>query len=267
MISYDASTIADLEPTAVVLADLHRNAAACGVDMMVVGAAARDILIRHVVGSAPQRATSDIDIAVAVASWADIDRLTEGTHRADRSAHKFVVRGVEVDIIPFGPIESDERTITWPDDHRMHVFGFREALSAAVQVKLPGELVVAVASLPAQSILKVLAWRDRRYQSRRDAIDLKTILCAYREGPYLEELYVAYEELLERHGFDPTLAGTERMGREAAALIAPADRHVVTGLLFDEDRLDALAADMGGAMSGNGELLLAYRNGFRLDVG
>jgi predicted nucleotidyltransferase len=67
-------------------------------------------------------------------------------------AHEFEVRQTEVDVIPFGEIEAADRTITWSSDHRMDVFGFREAFAAAIRVTLPGNLEVAVASLAAQSI-------------------------------------------------------------------------------------------------------------------
>src|SRR5690349_4407524 len=99
---FDASTITDLQPVATILTDLHRAAEQSGVKIMLVGAAARDLLIRHVVGSAPERATADVDIAVAASSWPDIDRLTDGLERKTGSVHKFIVRGVEVDVIPFG---------------------------------------------------------------------------------------------------------------------------------------------------------------------
>jgi len=91
---YDASTAADLEPAGMVLAEVHRRAVQCGVAIMVVGAAARDILIRHVVGSAPQRATADIDIAVAVSSWHDVDCLTGALDQTRAGAHRFLVHGV-----------------------------------------------------------------------------------------------------------------------------------------------------------------------------
>jgi predicted nucleotidyltransferase len=262
MRSFDASTAGDLGPAADVLAELQRHATRYGIPMMVVGAAARDLLIRHVVGSAPQRATADVDIAIAVSSWPDVDRLT-GTLQETGAVHRFLVRGVEVDVIPFGGIESAQRTITWSNEYRMNVFGFREALAAAVEVRLPGGPVVAVASLPAQSLLKLFAWRDRRYDTRRDAVDLKTIIDAYHQGPYLDELYAEHEALLDRYGFDPALAGAERMGREAAALVAVDDRGTATDLLFSPELYDALCADMGGTVRANRALLGAYRDGLR----
>jgi predicted nucleotidyltransferase len=68
MISFDASTDPDLTALGLVLAELRIHADRCGADLLLIGAAARDVLIRHVTGSPPQRATTDIDIAVAVAS-------------------------------------------------------------------------------------------------------------------------------------------------------------------------------------------------------
>lgn len=262
MHSFNASTAADLEPMALVLADIQHRADECSVEIMVVGATARDILIRHVVGTIPERATADIDVAVAVSSWPHLRQLTAPLTRRKDSEHKFEVRGTEVDVIPFGAIEDSNRTITWPNDHRMNVFGFREAMDTAVRVRLPGDLVVAVASLPAQSLLKMFAWQDRHNFDRRDAVDLKSIIYAYHEGPYLDELYTSHQTLIERHDFDPKLAGANRIGLEARALIAPENLGIVAGLLDSPEHFDLLAGDMGGLVRENRSLLAAYRQGF-----
>jgi predicted nucleotidyltransferase len=260
----DVSTAVDLHPVATVLAELHERAQAQGVELMVVGAVARDILIRHVVGAPPERATADVDVAAAVSTWEELHLVTQTMQPARNSVHTFLVRNMEVDVIPFGGIESAQRTITWPNDHMMQVLGFQEAMRSALSVMLPGGLVVAVASLPAQSLLKLFAWKDRRYLDRRDAIDLKTILHAYHQGSYLDELYDNYLGLLEKHDFDPRLAGAERMGKEAILLIAPADRGVVADLLFGEELSSLIVSDMGGQPGENRALLSAYIEGCNL---
>jgi predicted nucleotidyltransferase len=261
---FDASTADDLAPIAAVLGDLQRRAAALGVEIMVVGAVARDILVRHHVGLTPERATTDIDIAVAVASWNEFDALTRPLDGPPRIPHEFRVLGTTVDIIPFGGIESTGRTIMWPNDHEMHMLGFAEAFASAVAVKLPHNVEVPVASLPAQSLLKLLAWRDRGRNNRKDAIDMRTILRAYHEGPYFDALYEEQAELLERYDFDPMTAGAAWIGQEAAALISAADRTLIREtVLGGNDALGALAADMGGGRtSDNLSLLTAYREAF-----
>lgn len=258
----DASTETELGAVATVLQAVQDRARTCGVDIMVVGAAARDILIRNVFGSPPQRAARDIDIAVAVNSWSEVACLTSSMDPTPGGAHHFLVLGIEVDVIPFGGIESRDRTITWPDDHEMDVFGFSEALRSAVLVKLPGDVTVPVASLAAQPLLKLLAWRDRHSQSTKDAIDLRSIIHAYSQGPYFDQLYDDHQEYLVQHDYDPILAGAARMGYEARELIAENSREKILALLNSDDFRERLAADMGGLIRTNLELVDAYRAGY-----
>jgi predicted nucleotidyltransferase len=240
-----------------------RAAAAVGVEVLVIGAVARDILIRHVLGARPERATKDVDVAVAVQDWGAYDRLTSALQPSVGPGHRFLVRGVDVDIIPFGGIESPGRSITWPDEMAMDVHGFAEAHRQAVVVKMPGGLDVRVASLAAQSALKILAWRDRRHEGDKDAIDLRTILTAASEGPNLEDLYEQHSGLLERFDYDPLLAGAARLGADAAALLDPESTDVVVRLLEGDGVIEALAARMGRNPTLNAEMLEAYLVGLR----
>lgn len=148
---YDVSTHDDLEPAAAVLAEVQEIAARRGIEVMVVGAVARDIIVRSFTGTPPDRATSDVDIAVSVGTWDQFAELTDGMTSVRRAAHRFSVIGVPVDVVPFGAIEAPDRSITWPDDHTMTVLGFREALTNAVIGLLPKGVTVRLPSLAAQS--------------------------------------------------------------------------------------------------------------------
>jgi predicted nucleotidyltransferase len=44
------------------------------------------------------------------------------------SVHTFLVSGITVDIVPFGGIEREDRTVVWPDGSVMNTLGFAEAL-------------------------------------------------------------------------------------------------------------------------------------------
>ncbi|HYU04082.1 MAG TPA: nucleotidyl transferase AbiEii/AbiGii toxin family protein [Jatrophihabitantaceae bacterium] len=266
MTSYDASTDPQLTLLGAVLAHLLEHARRHDVDVLLVGAAARDVLIRHATGALPQRATADVDIAVAVADWAAYTRLTAELSPAGRSSHTFRVADIEVDIVPFGGIESADRTISWPDGYVMNTLGFREALGCAITVTLPGAATVKVASLPAQAVLKLHAWRDRRLITTRDAIDLRTILQTYSDGPYLDRLYDASEHILAAYDFDPQLAGAHRLGVELrntlGAAIAEDCRQIIAA---EADRDDRLAAEMGGSIEHNRLLLNATSAGAASD--
>lgn len=221
------------------------------------------MLIRHITGAPPQRATADVDIAVAVADWAGYAALTSSLRPVGNSAHKFLVAGAEVDVVPFGGVESADRTITWPDDHVMNTIGFQESLECAVTVALPGGVGVKVASLPAQAALKLHAWCDRRLSTTRDAIDLRTILLSYSDGPYLDELYDHWGDALALHDFDIQLAGAHRMGIEITETLGAAISETCTDIIGPQhgDDADRLVADMGVSIERNRLLLAALTSG------
>ena len=110
-------------------------------------------------------------------------------------------------------------------------------------MKLPGEITAKVASLPAQVVLKLHAWSDRKLTTTRDAIDLRTILRAYSEGPYLDELYIDWIQILERYDFEVRPAGAHRLGVEVRQTfgrrIAQDCRRIIRDDAESDDRLIA----------------------------
>ena len=123
-----------------VLADVEY--AAPGADFLLVGAMARDLLLHHGQGVPITRATTDIDLGVAVRSWDEFRQLRDacvesGPFTLGRPAnHRLVHRsGVPLDLIPFGGVERENGIIEWPKDNAvMGVLGYREARATATQV-------------------------------------------------------------------------------------------------------------------------------------
>jgi predicted nucleotidyltransferase len=130
--------------------------AASGAPWFVAGAMARDLLLAHAHGIRSARLTRDVDIAIAVESWEAFDTIKAALIRTGRFAplglvHRFqYTGGISLDLIPFGGLESGDRTIAWPPDRAvvMNVAGFREALAASLVVLLPEETRLHVVSLP-----------------------------------------------------------------------------------------------------------------------
>jgi predicted nucleotidyltransferase len=88
-----------------VLKLVDRVARDVGLDYFVTGAMARDILLYHVFGLETGRATLDVDLAVAVDSWLEFERIKTrlietGTVTADKKqAHRlFFDAGAAKDI-------------------------------------------------------------------------------------------------------------------------------------------------------------------------
>lgn len=202
--------------------------AAEGQAYLLAGAMARDLLLQHAHGIQPARATTDVDFAFLTEHWDQFHALRERLLVSGeflevprQSLHRLRFRNaLNVDMLPFGAIERADRTIAWPPDNRsvMTMFGFREALSKSVNVKLPDNAEVSVVSLPALAVLKLVAWRERWTTSPgKDAYDLRLILEKYLDAGNYERFF---QENPDAGGspFDYETAGAWLLGKDMAAL-------------------------------------------------
>ena len=199
------------------------------IDILLVGATARDLLLFHAHGIKATRGTEDIDLAFAVASWSVFEKLRKSLWSSDvfrshpSASHKLLYRkDVVVDLIPFGGLENADGTISWPPhgDTVMSVLGFEEALKSSIDALLPSGQQVSVVSLPMLAVLKVLAWLERRTREpRKDASDLILVLQNYLDAGNSERLYSEAAQLLENPDFDYERAGAWLAGRDALETI------------------------------------------------
>lgn len=256
---FDASRSGHPVPTEV-LAELSARAKACSCEFLVIGAAARDLVVHAVTGDQPQRATRDVDIAVAVSGYDAFREYVSVYSPTGKAVHTFTVLGVKVDIVPFGGVE-EGRQVTFSDGQRLDTNGLKEAAVAPVSVRLSESLVVPVASLPAQTVLKILAWRDRRHDDRKDAVDLRSILDAAATSPYVDALWDEVD-LLERFDFNVEAVASYVVGGQAAALYRGSpDAQAVLDILEDRLLREELLRDMGSLLGQ--EQIEAYVAGYR----
>lgn len=261
MIDLSSSTDPRIGVASHVLSEVSAVAERHDVRLMVVGATARDILSETIVGALPARATADVDIAVAVPSWEAFGSLTADLPRIGRSPHRFLVAGVQVDVVPFGGIETDDRLVDWGDGTRMSALGLREAYANAEPVRLPGGTEVLVPTVAGLVVLKLSAWSDRRLETKRDAVDLQTMLRWSSTAELLDEFYEDELDLLVAYDFDPVLAASHRLGRHMAELLGATSTQVAA--LIDDEALGRLAADMPRSVADQAAALRALREGLR----
>jgi len=205
--------------------------AAPGVDFLLVGAVARDVLLSYAHGIPLARATEDMDLALAITDWDAFEALRRSlldssifqiTSLYYRLRHR---SGILVDLIPFGGVERPDGSIAWPPEyaHVLDVLGFAEARESAVEVRLPGHHIMHVVALPMLAVLKILAWADRHWRAPlKDAADLFAILTWYLDAGQDERLYSEAAHLLEDPSFDYRVAGAWLAGHDARVLV---DRH------------------------------------------
>ena len=128
-----------------VLSRLAQTAKAQDVDVLLVGAFARDVLFLHMHGIEPGRRTEDVDFSVQVRSWAAFDRLRKALGTAGFSPveadHPEKLRdkdtGREIDLVPFGPIAGPDQMLTWPNNGpTWNLTGLEDAFAHAIHLPI-----------------------------------------------------------------------------------------------------------------------------------
>lgn len=213
----------DLRPLAALIRDLR--AAVPAADVMLVGAMARDVLLLHAYGIELPRATTDIDIALAVLDWAAFNKMRDALLASGKfttrtkTLHKlvYVDLNIAIDLIPFEGVEDAKGNIAWPPENAevMSLIGYREARASAITVGLPYDQQLVMVSLPMLAVLKIFAWIERHLtEPRKDARDLDAILCNYLKAGNDDRLYSKAAHLLDSPTYDYDLAGAWMCGRD-----------------------------------------------------
>ena len=273
----------DLRPLAALVRDLR--SADAEADVILVGAMARDVLLWHAYGISLPRATTDVDIALAVSDWTAFHKLraallASGNFIAKTATlHKLVYTELSfaIDLIPFAGVEDAKGYIAWPPDNAevMSLLGYREARASAITLHLPDNQQVAMVSLPMLVVLKVLAWIERhRVEPRKDSRDLDSILGKYLEAGNEERLYAEAAHLLENPNYDYDLAGAWMCGHDARTTLEahsqrlPQILSALNRMLERETDPDGPLTYVGEIQSGNPDqtrkLLAAFSAGLNL---
>lgn len=198
------------QPTINALSLLKRVADTLGIPFFVVGASARDILMKHCYGIDPPRATRDVDLGVKVADWEKYGQLTyaliaTGKFAAMRERQRFRFDTVLIDIVPFGAIANERKRISWPPEHEifMSLFAFEESYEFAITVRLSSdpELDIRLPTLPGLALMKIISWEERYPERAKDAEDLSLIMNTYEDAGNCREIVRSGAEPATDRGF------------------------------------------------------------------
>lgn len=154
-------------------------------EFYVIGATARDIIIRQLIGTTSGRKTRDLDIAIAIPDWSVFNEIKEilvadGFKKSLHMHQRFYYGDYELDVVPYG-VAKDDDNIYWPPEEEiaMSVKGFDEALSKSITIRIDDEFDIKIASLHGLFLLKFNAWLDRNIETGKDAEDMSFILSNY----------------------------------------------------------------------------------------
>jgi predicted nucleotidyltransferase len=193
------------------------------IDYYLVGAVARDVWMSGIHKKTPRKTTGDIDFAVFINDKGIYEQLKQ--HLIENSGfvpshdNAFVLiwkDKTQVDLMPFGAIEDENRRVTVPGTGytTIDVPGFSEIYDENLpQMELAGRHHFKCCTLPGIVLLKLIAWEDRPERRRDDILDISDILYHFFEM-YDEEIWENHFDLFDGDDADLKCIGARVMGRE-----------------------------------------------------
>jgi len=231
------------EPIISIYALIAEAAKQSNIHFFVIGASARDIIFEHVYGIKAPRATRDIDLAIHIATWDDFTQLKNklietgvfsSTYMTQRLSYK---NNIPIDLVPFGAVEV-EGAINWPPDFNitMSVIGFDDAYRATALIRFQDKPVldINVITPAALAILKLIAWKERRHEHSKDALDLAFLLTEYINANNIERVTEEHHDLLLEDDFDYDICSARLLGRDIVKIASITTKQVLDELLADE---------------------------------
>ena len=213
------------------------------ISFFVVGAIARDMILKHCYDVTPRRITGDIDLGINIVDWAQFDKLINaliatGKFFRTKAPQRYIFDTTLIDIVPFGAIADEQFKIVWPPEHKifMSIVGFKEAFANSVTFRLNSnpELDVKVPTLPGLAVMKLISWKEKYPERSKDADDLLLIMHEYEHAGIFDRLYTKEQDLLTEEGFDNQIAGIRLLGRDMAMIVDKDTAKFVISILEDE---------------------------------
>lgn len=192
--------------------------------IMLVGAFCRDAIHAALGHTSRTRATHDLDLALALASWSEYSMIAKAFPKVTDSGICFRIADLNVDLLPFGSIENPAGTVQPPARGQpMSVWAFEEIYTEAVNLTLPGGSMINIPTVAGYAAAKLGAWLDRSdYGEFKDAGDLALVLRWYTEASSVSDrLYDTPIglEILTAEGFDAGAAAARLLGVDIVDVI------------------------------------------------
>ena len=241
-ISFDLSGKID-QLTIQALLAVKREADALNIPFFIVGASARDYILKHCYGVEPARMTRDVDLGVKIASWGQFEQLTDsliatGKFTSSPERQRVLFGTLPIDIVPFGSVVNKDKKISWPPEHEivMSMLGFEEAYECSMIIRLSSDpaLEIRLPTLPGLALMKIISWEDRYPERKKDAEDLLFIMNNYEQAGNFDRLYDQEQKLLQEENFDTQLASIRLLGRDMAIIADHSTAKIVRNILDAE---------------------------------
>ncbi|HSZ35401.1 MAG TPA: hypothetical protein VK772_18950 [Puia sp.] len=224
----------------IMLQALERGLQKFNIDYYLIGAVSKDVWMSGLNKIHPRRTTGDIDFAVFINDKGVYEQLkdylitVEGFNPYRENAFVLIYKdGTEVDLLPFGAIEDENRktTIEGTGLTSINVDGIKEVFEGLLpEIDLEGH-IFKFCTLPGIVLLKLIAWSDRPEVRRDDIKDISDILNHFF-SIYQDIIWEDHSDLFNDER-DLIEIAAHVMGREIAKILKQSEklRQRVIGIL------------------------------------
>lgn len=174
------------DPIKDLIINLEKITSKLNIEIIIVGAFARDLVLQYGYDIPVFRATTDFDFGIKIRDWDTFDILVKkliGNKKFKKTdaIHRMLFRDdIIIDLIPFGAIADKTGNYQWGDKNKttINVTGFTNAYNTACTVRISSspKIEMRFASIESQAVLKLISWNDSRNSRGKDAIDLVTLM-------------------------------------------------------------------------------------------
>lgn len=193
-------------------------------DVMVVGAACRDLHHYALGHRFVATATHDLDLALALPSWDAFRALAAAFPSIGSTGIRFRIADVTVHLLPFGAIEDPEGAAEPPTRREaVSVWALTEIFASALRLPLSTGVTVKLPTVAGYAAAKLGAWLDRsEWHESKDAGDLALVLYWYAESASAHDRLYETEDgnaVLIGESADVPLAAARLLGHDISAVI------------------------------------------------
>jgi predicted nucleotidyltransferase len=202
---------------------LERGLEKFQIDYYLVGAVSRDVWMSGIHKLKPRRTTGDIDFAIFINDKGAYEKLKdylvkeEGFNSYHENAFVLIWKdGFQVDLLPFGAIEDENRKVTvlGTGYTSVHVDGFKEVYEEGLpEVNLAGKHQFKFCTLPGIVLLKLIAWDDRPEARRDDILDISELLDNFFDM-YQDKIWEEHNDLFKDEDGELIHVAAVVIGRE-----------------------------------------------------
>lgn len=229
------------------------------VDFYIVGAIARDFHLSAKDWAVSIRKTDDVDLAIMLNDAGQFNKIKEtliasGNFTPDKTEHikLYYKEAIEVDLIPFGKIESTNGYVYLqsPNLFTLNMPGFKEIYPFVQEVSFGESLSVKVCSVEGIVILKLIAHRDRPDRTK-DITDIEHIIAVYFELSD-EDIYEDHFDVMELYpterGDYLQMVSARVIGRKMQIILKESDELRKTMITILEKRFEDWATAIHAGM-------------------